>query len=144
MIPDFTTSGILPPGIHSAAWAEFAERFIVFQDTDQRLRVGERLRAVYDEACLAGIVKRFLVAGSYVTAKAEPIDFDCLLVLDPAIVSMQLRPFQYNLISRRMSRRLFGGDVLPAIDGSPALQKYLDFFSTTRDGEQAGIVEVQL
>lgn len=35
-----------------------------------------------------------------------------------------------------------GGDVLPALQDSDALQQYLDFFQTTRDGQRMGIVEV--
>jgi hypothetical protein len=43
-----------------------------------------------------------------------------------------------------MARRLFGGDVLPAMDGSVALRQYLEFFQTTRDGEAVGVVEIAL
>jgi hypothetical protein len=39
---------------------------------------------------------------------------------------------------------MFGGDVLSALDGSEALNQYLEFFQTTRDGERVGIVEVAL
>jgi hypothetical protein len=75
-------------------------------------------------------------------ANAEPNDFDCILVLDPAIVGTTLRPFEYNLVSRRMARRMFGGDILPALDGSQALNQYLEFFQTTREGDRMGIVEI--
>ncbi len=88
--------------------------------------------------------KRILIAGSFVTAKAEPNDFDCIVVLDPSIVGRSLRPFEYNLVSRKMARRLFGGYVMPALDHSPALEQYLEFFQTTRDGQLIGIVEIQL
>jgi hypothetical protein len=144
MIPGLTERGLLPEGIHLATWAEFAGRFVVFRQSDQRLRVGERLQALYDEARKSGIVRRFLVAGSFVTDKAEPNDFDCLLVLDPAIVGKPQPPFQYNLISRRMARRIFKGDVIPALEDSVALAEYLEFFQTTRDGERMGIVEIEL
>ena len=43
-----------------------------------------------------------------------------------------------------MTRRLFGGDVVPALESSVLLDEYLDFFQTTRDGERVGIVEVEL
>ena len=144
MIPELVEPGLLPPGIHSATWDEFAERFIIFQRSDQRLRVGERLQALYDEVRASGIVRRLLVAGSYVTDKAEPNDFDCVLVLDRTIIGKPLRPFQYNLLSHRMSQRIFKGDVFAAFDGSPELDKFLEFFQTTRDGERMGIVEIEL
>jgi hypothetical protein len=43
-----------------------------------------------------------------------------------------------------MARRLFGGDVIPALEGSAALERYVEFFQTTRDGRQVGMVEVEL
>ena len=144
MIPEFTEQGFLPPGIHQATRDEFKERFARFQRSDRRLRLFEQLNQLLDQAVQAGIVKRMLIAGSFVTAKAEPNDFDCIVVLDPSIVGRSLRPFEYNLVSRKMARRLFGGDVMPALDDSPALQQYLQFFQTARDGQVIGIVEIQL
>jgi len=41
-----------------------------------------------------------------------------------------------------MARRLFGGDVLAALEGSGALDEYLAFFQTTRGGQLMGIVEI--
>ena len=144
MIPDFTEDGFLPAGIHPATLEELAERFAFFDRSDQRFRVFEKLKALIVEARTAGIVRRIYVAGSFVTDKSEPNDFDCILVLDPTIVGQKLRPFQYNLVSRRMARRLFGGDVVPVLEGSKPLLEYLDFFQTTRDGEPMGIVEIAL
>ena len=143
MIPPFTENGVLPPGVHPATWDEFAERFLVFRQSDRRIQLGRKIRALYDESCRSGITRRFFVVGSCVTDKAEPQDFDCLLVHDPSIIGTVLRPFQYNLISRRAARRMFGGDVLTAIDDSKALKEYLEFFQTTRDGERMGILEIQ-
>ena len=65
-------------------------------------------------------------------------------MLDPSIVGKPLRPFEYNLVSRQMARRMFGGDIMPALDHSTTLQQYLDFFQTARDGKSIGIVEIQL
>ena len=140
MIPEFTDDGVLPAGIHAATLEQFQERFAIFHQSDQRIRVFKKLKALIDEA---GIVQRIYVAGSFVTDKPEPNDFDCLLVLDSAIVGQTLRPSQYNLISRRMARRMFDGDVVPVLDGSQQLREYLDFFQTTRDGERMGIVEIE-
>ncbi len=144
MIPDFTHEGLLPAGIHQASLAELKQRFAVFERSDRRLRVFDRLANLLDEAKKSRIVQRVLIAGSLVTAKPEPNDFDCILVLDPTIVGRTLPPFQYNLVSRRMARRMFGGDIMPALDGSAALAEYVDFFQTTRDGQRMGIVEIEL
>jgi hypothetical protein len=144
MIPDFTENGRLPLGIHRATWDEFAERFVTFQRSDHRLRLGERIQSLYDEVRSSGIVRRFIIAGSYVTSKSEPNDFDCLLVLDPAIMEVSLAPFEYNVISQRIIRRRFKGDIFTAFDHSEPLREYLAFFQTARDGQQVGIVEIEL
>ena len=60
-----------------------------------------------------------------------------------AIVGKPLQPSEYHLVSRRMARRMFGGDVMPALDHSTALQHYLEFFQTSRDGTRIGLVELQ-
>ena len=144
MIPDFKDDGFLPAGIHPATLEELEERFAFFDRSDQRLRVFEKLKALIGEAKRSGIVRCIYVAGSFVTDKPEPNDFDCILVLDPIIVGQKLRPFQYNLVSRRMARRIFGGDVVPVLDGSEQMLEYSNFFQTTRDGDQMGIVEIRL
>ena len=144
MIPDFTEDGLLPAGIHQATRDEFRERFARFNRSDRRIRIHDQLDRLLDEAGKSSVVKRLLVAGSFVTAKAEPNDFDAVLVLDASIVGRDLRPLEYNLVSRKMARRLFGGDVMPGLEGSAALVDYLQFFQTTRDGQQIGIVEIEL
>lgn len=144
MIPALTDQGFLPPGKHQATLEEFKERFVVFQHSDRRFRIFEHLQKLFDHAARSGIVRRIVVAGSFVTAKPEPNDFDCIVVLNPAIVGKPLRPFEYNLVSRQRARRMFGGDVMPALDHSTALQQYLEFFQTTRDGKRIGLVEIQL
>ena len=144
MIPTLTENGFLPAGIHPTTLEELEERFAFFDRSDQRFRIFEKLKALIVEARAAGIVRCIYVAGSFVTDKPEPNDFDCILVLDPTIVGQKLRPFQYNLVSRRRARRLFGGDVVPVLEGSKPLFEYLDFFQTTREGERMGIVEITL
>ncbi len=142
MIPDFNDNGLLPPGLHRTDLEGFRERFAIFDRSGRRLRIFEQLERFIGEASKSTIVRRIFVGGSFVTAKPEPNDFDCILVLDPAIVGAKLRPFEYNLVSRLMARRMFDGDVLSALEGSAALDEYLEFFQTTRKGERMGIVEV--
>lgn len=144
MIPEFNESGLLREGIHRATADEFRVRFAIFDRSDRRLRIFEQVERLLDEAAKSGIVKRIFVGGSFVTAKPEPNDFDVVLVFDASILERDLRPFEYNLLSRKMACRLFGGDVMPALDGSAALDEYLEFFQTTRDGRRVGMVEIEL
>jgi hypothetical protein len=143
MIPALTEQGCLPPGIQHATLAEFRERFVVFQRSDRRFRIFEHLQKRLDQAARSGIVRQIIMAGSFITTKPEPNDFDCIVVLDPSIVGRPLRPFAYDLVSRQRARRMFGGDVMPALDHATALQHYLEFFQTSRDGTRIGLVELQ-
>ena len=144
MIPDWTNNGLLPPGIHAASLTDVESRFVYFDRSNQRLRIYANFSRFVVEAQRSGIVRRIILAGSFVTNKPEPNDFDCILVFDPAIVGTTLSPFQYNLMSRRTTRRAFDGDIMPAADGSIALERYLAFFQTTREGEAVGVVEINL
>jgi len=60
------------------------------------------------------------------------------------ILEQRLPPFQYNLVSRRMAKRLFKGDVVPVLESSAAMQNYVEFFQTNREGQRIGIVEIHL
>jgi hypothetical protein len=94
MIPDLTTDGLLPPGIHQASLDELKERFAVFSRSDRRLRLFENFGRLLGDAQKSGVVRRVIVAGSFVTDTPEPNDFDCILVLDPEVVGRELPPFE--------------------------------------------------
>jgi hypothetical protein len=64
--------------------------------------------------------------------------------LDPSIESHDLPPAQYNLVSRRRARRLFGGDVFAVFEDSVQFHELLELFQTVRGGGRKGIVEIQL
>ena len=67
-------------------------------------------------------------------------------------LAQELRPFEYNVQSKRMVSRLYGFDVLPAVDGSVAYDKYISDFSRVRldDREQTssqrykGLLRIEL
>jgi len=144
MIPEFTEAGLLPPGIHRATFEEFERRFAYFDRSDRRFRIFDKLRELHQQAKMSGIVRRILIGGSFVTDKPEPNDFDCILVLDPAIEGHELRPMEYNVASGKMACRIFRGDIYSYLDGIPALHKFTKFFQFTRELEPMGIVEIEL
>ena len=71
MLPEFTDDGLLPPGIHRSDIAEFKRRFAVFNRSDRRWEIFQKIEALLTEAKRSGIVRRVLVAGSYVPDKAD-------------------------------------------------------------------------
>ena len=43
-----------------------------------------------------------------------------------------LRPFEYNVVSRRRVRKAFGFDILLAEEGQPELDEYISFCTQVR------------
>lgn len=88
-----------------------------------------------------------MIDGSFVTSKPEPNDIDLVLILAHSHdYSVELRPFEYNLLSRRRVARRYAFDLLVAREGSPELHEYAEFFQQVR-GEphrHKGILKVQL
>jgi hypothetical protein len=115
MIPAFTEEGLLPPGIYQATLDEFKDRFVIFQRSDRRFRIFAQL----EKARSSGTGQdcdAYTHRWEFVSAKPEPNDFDSIVVLDPSIVGKPLRPFEYSLVSRQIARRVFGGDIMPALE----------------------------
>lgn len=152
MIPDLD-NGVLPEGVHSCSIEEVEQVFGRFARSDCRQRLTQTLRRYIEDVRKARIAVAVVVDGSYITAKPEPNDIDLVLALRPDIdMSAELRPMEYNVQSERMVRRLYGFDVLPAIDGSLAYKEWVEFFSQVRrdDPEQTthrthkGLLRVEL
>ncbi len=138
MIPELD-DGVLPEGVHSCTIEEAEQVFGRFTRSDCRPRLTQTLRRYIEDARKARIAVAVVVDGSYITTKSEPGDIDLLLALRPDLdLNVEMLPVEYNVQSKRMVRRLYGFDVLTAIDGSNAYAKYIGFFSRVRldDPEQ--------
>ena len=81
-LPNFDASGDLPPGVHRATLNEVLQRF--GSAGSQRRMCTLRLSHVYELAQRTGNLWRFVIFGSYVTAKPIPNDVDVVLVMDDA------------------------------------------------------------
>ncbi len=72
MIPEWSTSGDLPPGVHFATWQELRDR-LGFNPRRHRMLAG--FRQACEELRKAGCRLVYL-DGSFVTRKGHPGDFD--------------------------------------------------------------------
>jgi hypothetical protein len=144
-IPDLNTDGFLPPGVHDCTIDELDDRFCQFQQSDRRLRLCEKFKEFLTEIRSTGLVACIVADGSFVTSKPEPEDIDLILVI-PADhdYSAELRPFEYNVLSKRRVRRRYGFDVLVAREGSDEYDEYVEFFQQIRGlpGRRKGLVKV--
>lgn len=78
-IPPFNNQGELPLGIHPASLAEVVTRFGT--GTPQRRAITSRLVEIFQLVAATGKLARFIIYGSYITAKQAPNDVDIFLVL---------------------------------------------------------------
>ncbi len=133
MIPPFDEHGYLPPGVHRATLEEIVARF--GWQSDLRRVEAESLEWLIELARKAG-AERLIVNGSFVTAKPEPNDVDCLVLTGPgfprdAAAESQLLaglPFlEIQVVARKAFERL-----------------RRKVFSLDRDDIPKGMVEVVL
>ncbi len=85
--------------------------------------------------------------GSFTTGTPQPGDIDIIVVLrEPLDLTVDFRPDQYNVVSRRSVRARHGFDVFSATSDSESLQPLIDFFSAVkgRPGVRKGMVRVAL
>jgi hypothetical protein len=128
-LPSMTHCNLLPPGIHETTIGKVQERFGEFQKSDRRCRLFEKLAEYVKEAQEAGC--EVIVDGSFVMSGIdEPDDIDLVLVYpNKWDLSDNLRPFEYNLISKRLVKKRYGFDVFAVRANSIEQQEWIDFFS---------------
>jgi len=146
-IPPLDENGFLPPGVHDCTMADVEDCFGRFMRTDQRIRLFEKLVRYLKEVQSTGMAVALLIDGSFVTGKADPDDIDLVLVLKTVHdFTAELRPFEYNVLSRTRVRQNFRFDVLIAVEDSPDYQRHSDFFQQVRDQPQLrkGILRVAI
>jgi hypothetical protein len=130
----FDERGLLAPGVHDAALAEVEASFARFQRSDRRIQLFEKLKAYLAELGQTGWACEVILDGSFVMPPVdEPNDIDLILVL-PADWDMfqPLKPFEYNVVSKKFTRREYQIDVLPAPAGSQAEREYRLLFEGIR------------
>jgi hypothetical protein len=131
MIPPFNDLGYLPPGVHPATLEEVDARFGA-QSEIRRVQM-ESVREMVDLAARAR-VKRIVLNGSFVTDTIEPVDVDCVVLID-----------QGTGLGLAALRELRKG--LPFLDlkiaRARAFEEYVHHvFATDRLGHRKGIIEL--
>lgn len=142
MIPDFRDDGYLPEGLHLASEAEVTFRF--GSSTPRRRRLILRFRRWLELARITN-AHRFLLDGSFITAKQEPDDVDAVVwiandfeeqVLNGSVAAMELE----TMLLTRNPEEIFAAEDIRDWDD------WVEFFSRTRESDhrRKGLVEVQL
>ena len=144
-IPDLDDDGFLPEGVHECSLDELQQRFGGTQAGDRRSALFAKLVDYIQELRSTGMATGLIVDGSFVTHKSDPNDVDLVLILRTNHdFTATLRPFEYNLLSRRSVFKRYAFDVLVAREHSPELLEFVHFFQQIR-GEtdrRKGILKV--
>lgn len=137
------TTGDMPSGVHRATLREVLDRFGT--GSNSRRRMALRLNRIHRLAAGTGQVARFIVFGSFVTAKANPNDVDVFLVMEDTFDVSGLTGDARLLFDHQEAQSQFGASVfwvrrLAALGGE---KQAIEFWQLKRDGTKRGIVEIQ-
>jgi hypothetical protein len=126
----FDDRQLLAPGVHDTSLEEVDEYLGRFQRSDRRMKLLGKLRAYAAEVKKTGWECSFILDGSFVMPGVdEPEDIDLILVLpEEWDLAADLKPYQYNLVSKKRVKKEYGLDVLPVRAGSVEEQKWVAFF----------------
>ena len=141
-LPDFTATGDLPVGVHTAPLAETVSRFGT--GSNRRKLLAIRLERIYQIAAQTGYLARFVVFGSFITEKYEPNDVDVFMIMDDNFDMGSLVGEARLLFYHGTAQDYFGCSVfwirrLAAIGGEEAA---IENWQLKRDGTERGIVEI--
>lgn len=137
-LPAFNEEGDLPPGVHRATLPEVLEHF--GQGSVQRCAVANRLQRLLQLAASTWQLARFVVFGSFVTAKADPNDVDVILLMEDTfdlatVTGEAALVFQHMEADARFGASERSG----ALGGEQAM---IEYWQARREGGRRGIVEI--
>jgi hypothetical protein len=141
MIPPLDPlTGYLPPGVHSASWAEVLSRFA---SNSHRVRLINGLREALLNLAAAGC-RSAILDGSFVSNKELPNDYDAAyntVGVDP----LQMDPVFFEFSNGRAAMKAkYGGEFFPASAHAGGGVLYRDFFLKDRNGVSKGVLLIDL
>ena len=140
--PEFDSKGDLPVRIYQATLTEILQHFGT--GTAQRVHLGQRLERIYMLAHSTGKVARFIVFGSFVTAKSVPGDVDIFLLMEDSFDADQVSGEASLVFDLQKAQNVLGASVLwirkqmIISDEREAVEDW----QIKRDKSRRGIVEV--
>ncbi len=108
-LPPLGKDGDLPPGIYCATLRETLRRF--GKGSRQRFTVARRLERIYRISAGTGQLARFVVFGSFVSAKREPADVDAFLLMEDTFDMGKLTGEARVLFDHAVAQAHFGASV---------------------------------
>ncbi len=113
--------------------------------SSQREDCTRRLKHIYDLAKRTDRLRRFVIFGSYVTAKTDPNDVDAILVMDDSF-RLEACPMESRgLFDHAVAQARYGTSIFwvrPPLLLGETIDDFIAYWQTKRDGSERGIVEV--
>ena len=140
-LPQFNERGDLPEGIHAAKLEVVLAHFAA---TPRRAVIARRLERIHALARSTGHLARFIVFGSFITAKDEPNDVDIFLLMEDSFDVSKVSTEARLVFDHAAAQNLLGASVFwirraAALGGETAT---IAHWQIKRDGGKRGIVEV--
>lgn len=144
MLPGFNEFGDLPPGVHAESLEGVLARFGAGSATRQRL--ASRLDRLYSVAASTGEVRRFVLFGSFITAKEHPNDVDIFLIMEDSfdfgVLSGEARIlFDHDAAQAHFGASVFWVRRIAALGGE---ETAIQDWKIKRDGGKRGLVEIKV
>lgn len=142
-LPPFDERGDLPLGVHRATLDEVLTRFGI--GTPQRQAVTGRLVRIWELAHGTGKLLRFVIYGSFVTAKPAPNDVDVLLVMTDDFRAVDCTTTAQALFDHLRTHDELGASIFwtrPSGVLLETLEEFIAYWQIKRDHTHHGIVEV--
>lgn len=141
-IHDFDNKGDLPEGVHKASIDEVVARF--GDITPQRQIVTANLLEIYQLAKATGKLDRFIIYGSYITAKMNPNDVDIFLVMTEEFEVEELAGKARVVFSHIQAQHDLGASIfwVNRATSFTSIEDLIIGWQTKRDFSKRGIIEV--
>ena len=142
-LPEFDNKGELPLGVHPATIKDVVERF--GHGTLQREDVTSKLVRVYKIARSTWKLERFVLFGSYVTAKPAPNDIDIILIRRDDFREEDYTEDLLPVLDHQRAQSELGASVFWIRSGSILLEsvdQFVAHWQIKRDLTRRGIVEI--
>lgn len=142
-LPAFNSHGDLPEGVHPATLDEVLARF--GQGSPQRQTVTARLIRVHQLASATGKLLRFVIFGSYITAKLDPNDVDIILLMQDDFAEQDYDPDLFPVFDHLRAQDELGVSLFALRPGfviGEDADAFIAHWQIKRDRGRRGIVEV--
>jgi hypothetical protein len=143
-LPAFREDGWLPPGHHAATWDEIT---VIFGGTpgSRRSALTANLIELRDALIANQVSGSLLLDGSYISTKADPGDFDVLLIGSADIqVRKDREPNLADLLDAETAEKERGYSLFFLPHDSPVLGLLRTLWDVSKEGVLKGVVEVRI